>query len=157
MALYFIENQTNVEKVVIGEIDFGEVLNETNVEKKELFPKFKKSFSGKCTIEVYGREGEHVPHFHIISDDKSFECCICIFENRFFTHGKHKDVLARKDWKTLDDWMRKENILKKFKNVDTNWDSVVAIWKGLNDDNNSIDADTVEQPDYTTIKPYKEK
>ena len=44
-----------------------------------------------------------MPHFHIISNDKSFECCICIFDNRFFNHGKHQGILTRKDWKILDE------------------------------------------------------
>lgn len=150
-----INENSMIERRIIGTIDFGEdLINEVNVEEKNRFPQFKKSFSGKCTIEVYGKEGEHMPHFHIIATDKSFECCICIFDNRFFNHGKHQDILARKDWKVLDDWMRKDNN-KYMKNGGNNWESIVKVWKLLNDSNNKIDSDKTIQPDYTTIKPYK--
>ena len=150
-----INENSRIERRIIGTIDFGEnLLNEVNVEDKNKFPRFKKSFSGKCTIEVYGSEGEYMPHFHIISNDKSFECCICIFDNRFFNHGKHQGILARKDWKILDEWMSKDNSRFKDKyNVKSNWDAIVSMWKQLNGEN--INIKTIEQPDYTTIKPYK--
>lgn len=151
-----INENLKVERKIIGEIDFSEnLLNEVNVEDKNKFPQFKKSFSGKCTIEVYGSEGENVPHFHIEAADKSFSCCICIFDNRFFTHGKHKDILARKDWKTLDEWLRSRN--SKYENntkIKNNWDAIVFMWNQLNGDTNSK---MIEQPDYTIIKLYKER
>ncbi len=149
MPMYFIEKSRSY---LIGEIDFGiNSLNETNVGTKSSFPQFKNSFSGKCTIEIYSSEGENIPHFHIEVVDGSFSCCICIFENRFFTHGKHKDVLVRKDWKTLDDWMRKTSGKDKSKN---NWEYMATVWDSIYGQNNY---DTIDQPDYTTIKPYKEK
>lgn len=141
----------------IGTINFDYVLSEQNIGNKNSMPIFKNSFKGKCLIEVYGKEGSNMPHFHITSYDKKFSCCICIFDNRFFNHGIHKDVLARKDWKTLDEWMRQPNTEFSDK---TNWQYAVDIWNMANDEsykNNDIELDYDNQPDYTTIKPYRER
>ena len=149
--------EIEIKRRIIGTIEFGENLSEQVIGNKKNIPIFKNSFKGKCVIEIYGYEGNSMPHFHITSVDKKFSCCICIFDNRFFTHGKHKDVLARKDWKVLDEWMRKDNDDNK---DETNWERIVEVWNmsnGTNYKNNDIELDYDNQPDYTTIKPYKEK
>ena len=149
MAIFYVEKNRSY---LIGTIDFGENLNESNVGTQKSFPQFKNSFSGKCTIEIYSSEGEHIPHFHIEATDRSFSCCICIFDNRFFNHGKHKDVLARKDWKVLDEWMRKDNTKNKSM---SNWEYIATTWDNIYGQDNY--GNMTEQPDYTIIKPYKEK
>lgn len=140
----------------IGEIEdlslgFVYSLSETNITDKKYFPVFPNSFRGKCTIEVYGNEGSNIPHFHITSIDRKFSCCIQLFDNRFFTHGTHKDILHKKDWEILDAWLRTEN---KRNSDNSNWKEAKEIWQYLYSDYRFND---YEQPDYTTIKLYKEK
>lgn len=139
---------------VIGTINFDENLNEVTIGDSKSSLRFKNSFKGPCSVEIYDGEGINIPHFHIVSSDKKFNCCICIFDNRFFNHGKHQSILARKDWKILDEWMRKPN--KNDRTV-TNWDKMVDEWKHLYDPKGKLNLDYDNQPDYTTIKPYKEK
>lgn len=141
----------------VGTIDFLELIYEQNIDSPKLFPTFKNSFKGKCVIEVYGREGNSIPHFHITSTDNLFSCCICLFENKFFVHGKHRDTLNKKDWKVLDTWLRQTNSKD---NTKTNWEYAKFIWIQQNSDNYRLNRKTIndyEQPDYTIIKPYKEK
>ncbi len=141
----------------IGTIDFIEMISEQNITNPKFFPVFKNSFKGKCTIEVYSREGNSIPHFHITSTDGLFSCCICLFDNRFFNHGKHRDILAKKDWKILDDWMRKPN---EKDNTKSNWEYAKYLWiqqNGYDYKLNKESIDDTSQPDYTEIKPYKEK
>ena len=150
-----INENLRIERRIIGTIDFMEIITEQKVEDNKLFPVFKNSFKGKCVIEVYGKEGSNMPHFHITSVDKKFSCCICIFDNRFFNHGKHKGLLHKKDWKILDEWMRQKN--SKYPNI-TNWEYTKQIWEDYNDKtykNNDVELDYDNQPDYTTIKSYK--
>ena len=150
MAVYFTNKRVRTYKV--GEIYFStDYLNEVNIGDKKAFPNFKNSFNGKCTIEVFGDEGEYIPHFHIKSIDRKFSCCIYIFDNRFFEHGKNNDTLNKKDWKILDTWLR--NINTKYQDK-TNWETIVMIWDSIYYTDYS-NKDT-PQPDYTTIKPYKE-
>lgn len=139
---------------VIGTINFDENLNEVTIGDSKSSLRFKNSFKGQCSIEIYDNEGINMPHFHIVSSDKKFNCCICIFDNRFFNHGTHQSILHRKDWKILDEWMRKPN--KDDKTV-TNWIKMVDDWKQLYDPKGKLNFDYDNQPDYTIIKPYKEK
>lgn len=135
---------------IVGEIDL-EAINEIKITPNKYSPAFPNSFNGKCIIEVYGNEGENIPHFHITSIDKKFSCCVQLFDNRFFTHGKHTSILHKKDWEVLDSWLR----LSNSKNLDnTNWEYAKFIWTRLYKRDEFKDK---EQPDYTMIKPYKEK
>lgn len=137
---------------MIGELDFDILLiNEVNIDKNKYFPTFPNSFKGKCYIEIYGFEGENIPHFHITSVDGKFSCCIQLFDNRFFTHGKHLDTLHKKDWEKLDSWLRLKNHIN---NDLTNWEYAKSIWMDLY---NTEKYKSKIQPDYTTIESYKEK
>ena len=149
MAVYYLELRRIY---IIGEIDFStNYLNEINIGDNKTSPTFPNSFNGKCKVEVYNDEGKYIPHFHITFIDKKLSCCIYIFENRFFTHGIHKDILNKKDWKTLDAWLRaKHNRYPYY----TNWEYIVYTWNMIY--NLSNDPKQLSQPDYTTIKPYKE-
>lgn len=132
----------------IGTIFLTNTLDESKISSES--PNFK-SINGKCFVDVYSKEGDYIPHFHITSADKKFSCCIELFRNRFFQHGKHKDVLIKKDWKVLDKWMRSANL--GHKNF-SNWDIARSMWDTFNgkkykDNNNIIDFEN--QPDYSKM------
>ena len=139
----------------IGTINFMEIFLEQNIDSVKYFPVFKNSFKGKCIIEIYGDEGSFMPHFHITSNDGKFSCCVCLFDNMFFNHGTHQSILHKKDWKVLDEWMRKPN--HKDPNI-TNWQFAKQLWiyhNGSDYKNNKDFVDDATQPDYATIKSYK--
>lgn len=136
---------------LIGEIELPTSINEARVDDNYHSPIFPRSFKGKCKIEIFSREGENIPHFHITAINNKFSCCVQLFDNRFFVHGKHRDTLSKSDWKLLDLWLRDPN----FKNISiSNWNRAVELWSGAYRDV-SLKFDTENQPDYTTIKPYK--
>lgn len=114
---------------------------------------------GKVAIIVYGDEGP-VPHFHI--ESKDFNCCVCIFNNKYFDHGIHQDTLNRKQLKELDSFMRNKCSLEE---KITNWEAVKILWVASNVTGNSNFGITLrykliykyknKQPDYTKLKGYK--
>lgn len=145
--IYYINGGT------IGTIELNfNILNEERTVGKNEFPK---SVKKECTILVNGIEGDHIPHLHIEGED--FSCCIQLFDNRFFTHGIHKDKLHKSDWKIFDKWMRQPN--KKYRDK-SNWEIAVKFWNDANGKgylNNKVPLKIDEQPDYTTILPYKKE
>ena len=55
---------------------------------------------GLCNIYVCSFEGLTIPHFHIIGNN--FECCICIYEPFYWSHGgKYMSTLSNKQVKIL--------------------------------------------------------
>lgn len=114
---------------------------------------------GKVAIIVYSDEGP-VPHFHIEGND--FSCCVCIFDNRYFDHGIHQDILNRKQLKELDSFMRE---ISKNDPYHTNWELCKLLWEVNNiSDNSNIGValrykllykHKNKQPDYTKIDGYR--
>ena len=152
---------------ILGTINFPETINEMYIGKENSAPRFKHTFSGECYIEIRDDEGSSIPHIHITSkpndyvDSKgrkrTFKCCVQLFKNEFFTHGSKMDELHPKDWKVLDDWMRKP--VSKDSPL-SNWERAREIWFNKFDHDylkNNEPLDTEHQPDYTTILPYKKK
>ena len=69
-----MDNKKYTDKLLIGEIEFTDSVNEVSVGRPNL-DKF-----GTCKIYVYGNEGP-VPHFHLEKSNGEVICCICIFGN----------------------------------------------------------------------------
>ena len=69
------------EVYLIGEIDFSQSLNESEIGSKNSRFSIKKV--GPCKIEVYNVEGQ-IPHFHISGISKKFNCCVRIYDAHFF-------------------------------------------------------------------------
>ena len=46
---------------------------------------------GNCEIWIYEKE-RNIPHFHVISEDGSFESCVRIFEPLYFPHEGKDDI-----------------------------------------------------------------
>lgn len=104
---------------------------------------------------VHSIEGDNIPHFHLERDKKLSDICIRLDTNEFFTHGEKEDMLNNSDCRELNRWLMLENtkyrssITSKFF---TNWQVLATFWnargRGI--------IDLLDQPDYETIRPYKE-
>lgn len=99
----------------------------------------------ECVIRVYDNEGM-LPHFHIESIDKRFNCCILIKEPKYFNHGyKHIDVLNDEDITNLINFLN-EDIC-----IFSRFDYMLCSW-------NLHNKNTVEHvgiPDYTKLNINK--
>ena len=104
--------------------------------------------TGNYEIWVYNREGDGIPHFHIINEQNGFSCCVKILECAYFMHTGKEDVLNNKLKKSLVAFLKKPHRrLKEY----TNWQYLCACW----DDNNSnyeLSEEAYENmPDYTKL------
>lgn len=105
-------------------------------------------------ILLYVGEGP-IPHFHMVSKDKSFDCCICIFDNYYFNHGgMHQSSLDTEQRKLLNDFMSSPNHDSPYA---TNWQCIRSIWIANNEDTDGRrNHYPLNQPDYTSIRPFSE-
>lgn len=137
-----------IDDSVIGTIEFKDVTLEQIVGS----PNLKKM--GSTKIHVYGGEGKNIPHFHLISNNGN-EICVCIFDNRYFTHGKYTGTLSSVQRKQLNDWLNEHSIFAP--SID-NWEMIRAIWFQSNETPEYISKKfmRIKQPDYSNIVGYKE-
>ena len=121
-------NNNQVEQFCLGSIIFSENINETQVLSKN---KFRPKRIGECKVCVYGPDEGQIPHFHIFNKDHSFECCVRIYENNFFSHGnKYRDILNASQCRELNEWLKLENG-NSFNKL-TNWEGIVFLWENCN-------------------------
>lgn len=109
----------------------------------------------QVSIEVRDNEGSYEPHFHVSNNEhgnKRIDTCVKIYDNRFFSHGKHILEFNSSYFKDLDNWLSKK-YYKLINGIEmTNWEVIEYTWRiayGLHPTATSI------KPDYTTIKPTK--
>ena len=108
-----------LEESFIGELDLGnEILDEQKLGDTNLKYKL-----GTCGIYVYNKEGQ-IPHFHIKSKDKKWECCVEIYRPLYFNHGSKQGKLNNKQCELLDEWLKK----KTFQFNITNWENISLSW-----------------------------
>ena len=110
-----------LEESFIGELDLdlgNEILDEHKLGDANL-----KSKLETCGIYVYNNEGQ-IPHFHIKTKDKKWECCIEIYRPLYFNHGTKQGRLNNKQCELLDAWMSKKSTLLPV----ANWGMVDATW-----------------------------
>lgn len=100
-------------------------------------------------VIVHTKEGYNIPHFHI-ERDRMNDCCIMLNDNRFFNHGDNDSLLTGRECILLDEWLRKVNKSSKFGY--TNWQVLADMWNSRKE----IQIDLNNQPDYSSIKPYKD-
>lgn len=102
---------------------------------------------GFCKIEVWPNEGP-IPHFHIISkNDINWECCIEIYNSKYFHHGSKQGTLTNKQLSILDSWLREKSKIHNYPNL-TNWDLLCIFWLGQGNPTKLVTQNPV-QPDYT--------
>ena len=135
----------------LGSITFTESL----LEEEIIGNKRRINFNsiGECKIEVYRNEGI-IPHFHLSTKDRKFECCICIYSNNFFSHGgKYRGTLSGKQCKQLNDYLSSDSKVSGF----TVWDLIRATWETSNMNNVFPDNRKVnKQPDYSNMTQFKD-
>lgn len=133
----------------IGTIDFSTAINEKEIGIRNRYNPG--GSIGVCKIEVYENEGQ-IPHFHITSIDKKFSCCVRIFDNHFFQHGKHQGALNSNQCVELDAWLR-----LPFKTMNqTNWGAIATSWFVQNPYCRYPKEKQVDiQPDYTTMTEFR--
>ena len=114
-------------------------------------------FIGKCKVELYDYdECDTIPHMHIFNEDKSFECCVCIYSNNYFSHcGKYTSKFDKEQCEIFNQWMRlqsKNSIVPL-----SNWQGVSGTWNVANPKykvpKNFKD---MVQPDYENMTDYIE-
>lgn len=85
--------------------------------------------TGSYEIWVYNREGDGIPHFHIINEEENFSCYVKILECDYFKHTGKEDILNNKLKKSLVHFLKSPH--KRLRNY-SNWEYLCACW----DDNN---------------------
>jgi len=144
------------EVYLIGEIDFSQSLNESEIDSKNSRFSIKKV--GPCKIEVYNGEGQ-IPHFHITGISKKFNCCVRIYDAHFFSHGnKYRDTLNASQCTELNNWLMQINS-KSLPNAPvTNWQMIVYMWENSNPDCKYPEKlKTDSQPDYSKMSLFRDE
>ena len=150
---YIPEGHKDIEVWHIGTIEFSEQLLQE--EEHGGLDRLNINSIGICKIEVYSNEG-NVPHFHLFTPNHSFETCICIYSNNFFSHdGKYRDKLNRKQCKILNEYLKQQD--KRMPKL-TVWEGIMYAWESANEDCKfSKDRKVNKQPDYSDMTQYRDK
>lgn len=94
-----------------------------------------------------------IPHFHLISKDKKFETCICIFEPLYFIHETKTGTLNSKQRKHLNNWM---NQMTKYTDPRiSNWQTIKLAWILNNGTKFKEVIRNYPQPNYSDMINYK--
>lgn len=136
--------------LILGIISFDDAVNEASLGETSF------TVIGNCVIKIDSGEGQ-IPHFHIFGLDTKFLCCVCIYENMYFSHGKYTDTFpGNKQCKQLDKWLNKKATLYDAGDR-TNWEFIRDTWEDSNPNCLFPESRKIKfQPDYTTIRKYKE-
>ena len=109
---------------------------------------------GLCKIYIYGKESTNVDHFHILSTEKDFDCCVCIFKAEYMINDE-KNKLGRMDVlenniqkKILNKWLSENHHIFK----GSNWEMIRLSWM-LEKENYDFPLDT-KQPNYVNMKNF---
>lgn len=143
-----------MEKVIeIGLITFKDDFYKS-IEVSKGNHRFNTKRIGECKVEVYTNEGQ-IPHFHIYNKNHSFESCIRIYDNHYFSHGgKYRSILSGSQAKELDYWLRLQN--SKDPNI-TNWSFIVKEWERNNINCRFPQNKKVSiQPDYSKMNSFRD-
>lgn len=132
--------------MMAGTIVFSDFVEEASYGKLRL------NHIGECEIYVYADEAP-IPHFHLISKDKKFETCICIFEPLYFLHGSKTGTLNSKQRKHLNNWMNEVSRFTQDKL--NNWEVIKLAWILNNGTKFKEVIRNYPQPNYSDMVNYK--
>ena len=140
----------NLEIAFIGTIDFNAAINEQEAGR------FNTKSIGECKVLVCNGERQ-IPHMHIYNKDKSFDTCVCIYSNNYFSHGgKYKSKFTSKQCKEFNKWMTELN--NNFDPPTTNWQAIKSLWNVMNPDCKFPDSRKVKiQPHYEDMINFKDQ
>lgn len=149
-----LPDHPTIDTFLIGEINFSQSLNESEISDKKSRFSIKKV--GPCKIEVYSGEGT-IPHFHIIGIGKKFNCCVRIYDAHFFSHGnKYRDTLNSSQCLELNIWLQEIN--SKSAVPMTNWQMIKTLWEISNSDCKYPERlKTDLQPDYSKMSLFRDE
>ena len=150
---------SKIDKIIKEEL--AKVVNEnTNDHREPLLEMARVGYiNGQFEVYVHTDDGGHIPHVHIrdkATRGQQFETCVELKRNRYFLHGKYKDVMSGYMAKQFADFMESKPHNPRYQN---NYELSVDMWNL----NNSIE-EVVPQydsngriimPDYRTIMPNK--
>lgn len=146
-----IEDHNDLEYYRIGTIIFDdEFIMEKQIQTGNTFNS--KSI-GECVIDIYPNEGP-IPHFHIYNKDKSFNTCIRIYENMYFSHGgKYTDKFNSKQCKQLNEYLKQINPKISLRPT-TIWESIVIEWENTSTYNYPYKVSS--QPHYEDMTMFRD-
>ena len=137
----------NEEPIISLEIDFSNIFNEVTLYKTNI------KAIGKCKIDIYNGEGP-LPHFHLYSNDKKFNTCICLYSANYFSHGgKYRDILNSSQRKLLNTFLSEEDPIYGL----TRWKILCNKWEEFNPQQSMYNKikKTDIQPDYSNMSQWK--
>lgn len=137
----------------VGFISFNdEVLNEFEVTTNH--SRFRPKKIGECKVQVYGPNEGQIPHFHIEGIGNNFDYCVRVYDNHFFQHGNHRDVLNSYQYRQLHEWLQQIN--DKSLVPTTNWQAIVFGWESTNPECKYPENKKCrEQPRYDLMSEFK--
>ena len=111
--------------------------------------------NGRYDVVIYTDDAGYIPHVHVIdcgTRGMSFDCCVKLTDNTYFSHGRHKDVMPSGMKREFHDFMLQPSKAPQFKN---NYHLAASLWN-LNNSNSTVqireDEDgNVIVPDYTKL------
>lgn len=140
-------------KITITEKELRDIIRRAVNEEIELITEYARVgfIGGKNNLEVYIHTDDpgYIPHMHIrdyATKGKVFDACVELGENKYFSHGSHKDKLNAKQRKDLADFMESPCINPKFSN---NYELAVDMWN-LNNSSQRVEFNGTV-PNYRTI------
>mgnify|MGYP003558823966 CR=1 FL=1 len=138
---------------------YEEIHNEKNKCIIDIIPNFiPNKIDEKIQINIYGNEKSKIPHFHL--EGSNFNCCICIFDNKYFIHKNMKYNMLS---------IQQKDILNEFLNQKTEylpisiWEFAVTVWYNNNIKNYNkllqikykFKYHKITQPNYSIIDGYR--
>ncbi len=104
----------------------------------------------KYKVIVWPEEGDNIPHMHIMDTNEEglLDACIRIDEAEYFPHGKHTDILNRKQ-KDMFITLMEGTKLARGGVVVTNWQRALDLW---NENTNHVQLpEDMDMPDYRKL------
>ena len=128
-------------KIILTEEKFKEIICGVISDDKLLTEYARVGFLGKNGgLEVYVMTDDpgYIPHFHVrdvTTRGGEVDTCIEITTNKYFLHGRHKDMLNSKLCKELAEFMEARCLNSKYEN---NYELTVDMWN-MNNSNTSVE------------------
>ena len=108
--------------------------------------------NNRLYVKVYSNEGP-IPHFHIMTKDKSFETCVRLDSAKYFNHGHIKGKLNTKQIKALVSFLNKKSPKHNGKTI---FEIIVMAWNISTDNKTKLSLKSTKMPDYIKLNKNDE-